>query len=167
MTIWLLGFCCLVLLGAVTWQWLQRPFVHRKIETRDLGTFLETLLVRGFDQGLLVIRPPGKRDERFVQFAKYIEEGRRGLQFAFPDSTWSAHMYGEVKDLLRSLDVPFEERGTEETTTRSFILVDLGEDLETAQTIAESAVHEVFGLADDAKLRVTLSNISPADSGPP
>lgn len=162
----LVGFL-LVLIVLSAWKWLSGAYVHRNVTTDKLGPFFETLLVRGLDGGLLVLRPPGKEDERFLQFAKYVRNGERGLQFAFPDSPWSRHLYCDMKRLLDSLGVPVFERSTDTSATPSFLLVDLNEDVETAERIAKAAIAEIFELPEGVGMRATLQDISPKSAGPP
>lgn len=162
--IWIVSAAMLVIVFGALWVWMRKPLVHKGLAPRDLRPYLETLLKRGHDRGLLFIRPgSSKEEERFLQFAKYLENGIAGLQFAFPDATWSAHLYGDVRDEVESLGLEATELSTGDPRTRKFLIVDLGQDLEAAQRLVEAVLARAFHVHLDGSVSATFENVSPHD----
>ncbi|HEV8123071.1 MAG TPA: hypothetical protein VGP80_02425 [Gemmatimonadales bacterium] len=131
-----------------------------EIEQGDLARLLGMLLERGYDLGFLVFELPG--DERFVEFSKYMKEGRRvGIQLDFPLSPWSEPYYDQVKSLLESRRVPYTVEDTPDGPVREFIQVDFGQDVAAAAATAKDIFDRVFRVDPTVRLTADMEYIAP------
>jgi hypothetical protein len=86
-----------------------------------------------------------------------------GIEFAFPLSPWSEQYYERLKQHLGERGITYRVERTGRLDTREFLNVDVATDLDRAETVARSALHDIFGLASDASVDVHYENVSPRD----
>lgn len=162
---WVLAVVAILLVFVALWQWGRRPAVH-KVAVADLRKYLQVLLRRGYPGGFMIIRERDKKNgqKRFIQFSKYVASpGRIGIELAFPLSGWSQEYYEQLKELLGVRGITYRVERTGRSDTREFLNVDFARDLDQAESIAQSALHDVFGLAGDSVVDVHYENVSPHD----
>ncbi len=115
----------------------RKPLKH-KIRSKDLERQLSVLLWRGYDRGLMFIEPPvNRRDKRFLQFAKYLEEDNvAGIQFAVPRAAWSARYFEALKQVLDENEIENLLTLVEDGDTSAFLLVDVKKDVRKGAEVA-------------------------------
>ena len=164
MSAWLI-FMLLAAVGVLLlWQYGQRPRRYRNVQVGELARFIQTLLKRGYQGGLLILETKTSRsDRRFLQFSKYIrEDGRAGLEFGFPNAPWSRAYYDALRRELDAKGVAFTLQDTGRHDTTQFLVVDLERDVTKAQRVAELAVPIVFGGASTG-FQAHYENVSAMD----
>lgn len=151
------------LLAAVFVYRRPRPREHmEEIGLGDLRRLIAMLLERGYDLGFLVFELPG--EERFVEFSKYIKEGRKqGIQLDFPLSRWSEPYYDQVKSLLESRRVPYTVEDTPDGPVREFIQVDFAHDVDGAAVTAKEIFERVFRVEPGVRLTADMEYVAPKD----
>ena len=149
---------------ALLWHWAKQPRKYKGLQVGDLRRLLTTLLHRGYDGGFLMINVQGpSRDPRFIQFSKYVGNKKVGLQFDFPLAMWSQPSHERLKQNLSQKGVDFRLEKTFRHDTKEFLTIDLAQDLDMAEKVAEVALFDAFGLDKRALLEAFFVNVSPKD----
>jgi hypothetical protein len=153
----------IVVVGLLLFMWRhgRRPYRYKNVEASHLKRFMETLLNRGYQGGLLILETKDNgREGRFLQFAKYIHgDGHSGLEFGFPLAPWSRPYYAALRKNLETDGVKFRLEDTGRQDTEQFLLVDLGKDMRIAQRVADIAIETVFG-SKSSTFQAHYENIS-------
>ncbi len=160
---WLIALIGAVVgVGLFLWWYGQRPYRYKNIQRNKLARFLETLLHRGYQGGLLILETKRSGPERkFLQFSKYIgQDGRAGLEFGFPLAVWSRPYYDVLRKELEAEGIRFQLHDTGRQDTLQFLVVDIGPDVALAQRVADLAVHTVFG-STHSSFQAFYQNVSP------
>jgi hypothetical protein len=150
---------CLIVASALyaVYRYATTPITWT-VHARELLVYIDRLLRRGYDGSFVTISEPGT--ERFVQFAKYIKgQGRIGLEFAFPRTTWSEPYYDDLRLLLLQHGVALEKRSVNTPPTTEFLTVDCGRDTDLAFKITSIALG-LFRVPSEKPLRVWFSHLS-------
>jgi len=119
---------------------------YKKTRIEDFPRFLGSLMVQFDDGGLLFFQHEGS--DRFLQFVKYIQDGKESLNFGFPDAPWSRMYFDRVKECLQSGNISFEITKTEREDTRSFLDVYDISSIEEASKISILVI-QAMGLSSE------------------
>ncbi|MEM7049910.1 MAG: hypothetical protein AAF604_09625 [Acidobacteriota bacterium] len=154
--IWLV----LVLGGLVfVWWLLNGPGVNRKVSQMDLEIYLDILYRCGFPNSTAVITIPRRRE--FIQFRRrFLDDGTTDIQLGFPLASWSSGYYENFVKLVERGKIAYFTESTEEGTVTQFTLINFNGDLHRAGDLARRILREVFGVEEDVKVTVELSNCS-------
>ena len=150
---------------AAAYYWLRLPAVHH-VKVTALRKYLEVLLRRGLQGGVMLVRPASGSggQERYIQFAKYIRTpGSIGIELAFPLSPWSEAYYPVLREALQHRDIYARIERTKRADTPEFLNIDFGADLAKADGVAHLILHDIFQLSPESTVRVTFENVSPKD----
>lgn len=147
----LIGVIVLILLIVVLW-FLNRPPRFRRSVNDDLSRFFKTLLYSNYETSFLVIEAPNKH--RFVQFARYQQGRKAGMQFDFPLAPWSEKYYEKLQRTLHDKGIDFETEPTSEKVVLSFITIDFKQDWEGAMEFAKLVLLEVFGMQPNDRIKI-------------
>jgi hypothetical protein len=161
-------FAVLALLALLAgfWIWLGRPAAHT-VKSNELKPYIAALLRRGYSGGFMIIGErgfgrPGRR--RFLQYSKYISApGVYGLEMAFPLARWSREDFDTARDVVSRKGLRHRVERTGRSDTEEFLNVDIGRDVDAADDLAQSLIHEVFGMAVGTRLTVRFFDVSPHD----
>lgn len=145
-------------------HWGMKPVKHKNVSLRQLEKYLQVLLRRGYDGGLMFIQPPsGSREEWFLQFRKYLYGESAGLQFGFPQAPWSERYYSRLKEVLAGAGVPYHIQKAGEFEVKEFAIADISRDLDQGVQIVRLVLEDVFGRDPDGVVEVYFRAISPKD----
>lgn len=150
---------------AVVWRIGLRPYRHRGVYPDRIELFLQTLLKRGFDGGVLVFEVMERsKTRRFIQFAKRITApGVIGIEFGFPNAPWSRQYFEPMCNSLASAGFSVRVTQTGRDDTSAFLTVNLGSDLSAAVRLVDVALKQVLRVTESARIDALLTHVSPRD----
>ena len=156
------GILALSLLGIFLYRQRHQSVQADDIGLADLRRCLDTLLARGYDLGFVCFTIPN--DQRFVEFSKYVREGRViGLTMDFPRASWAGPYYERVKGLLEARSLPYTVEDTPDGPVPEFIQVDVGGDTGLAADIAREIFLRVYDSDERIRLSAEFEHINPLD----
>lgn len=145
----------------VLWKRGKKPYKHIGVSQDDLKRFLETLLFRGYDNGVMYVQMPNKIK---LEFSKYVnEKNLASIQFSFPLAEWSKSYYDRFKAVLIENDVKFKVRKIQKEEALELLLVDFKQDIEFGQKLARLVFRDLFGLKDGDNVDIYFENVSARD----
>ena len=150
---YLISIITLLFIVIVLWKRGKKPYKHLGISQGDLKRFLETLLFRGYPNGMMYVELPNKVK---LVFSKYLNETNSvGIQFSIPLTEGPAS-YGErVKAIFEDNEVGFEVK-----KIQKLLIVDLKQDVELGQNLARLVFENLFRLKDSDKVDLYFENVS-------
>ena len=116
----------------------SRTKYYKAVTFEDFPRFLASLMVQFSDGGLLFFNHEGS--ERFLQFTKYIHDGKESLHFGFPDAPWSRDFFESIKKKFLDEKIHFSVVATHSEPTKAFIDVADIPSIEQATTISRLAM---------------------------
>lgn len=158
-----IGIAVFAFLFFLAWHGSKPAKSRLNIAQGDWRKYMETLLHRGYDKGLMMVEAPdGKRS---MQFIKCITENDVFLQFQFPRTRWSAEYFTPLQEILNQRNYhsriwsvsPEDKLGPE---IDQVILVFLAQDLEHAIALAKLVLLEVFKLDASDEAIIWYRNVS-------
>jgi len=139
----------------------QAPRV-RTIRQDEVGAYLELLLRRGYDAGVVALTLPD--DERFVSVTKYYRSTEdTGLELDFPRAAWSERYYPGVRALLDRERHPGEVVKTPGGPVEEYLRVDCGRDVALATMLVLAILREVFGIPEGQAIVAELQQVAISD----
>ena len=140
----LAGAAILGTICGLMWWGTRIPMPHRNLTSKRLEALLDVLLQKGSTSGRLIIDVKGS--DKFIQFEKYVDGSRQGVQLAFPKSPWSEDFYEGVRHVVRLRRLPFNIVMTSrDAPTTEFIIAELETDVQKAQELASTLLIDVLG----------------------
>mgnify|MGYP001558377768 CR=1 FL=1 len=160
----LLTFLCALIVAALVLFWFfgRRPYKNKNISQKEIATYIQLLLDRGFDGGVLVIEVP--KTHYFVQFSKYIiRPGVVGLRLSFPRAPWSEELFAGMRRLVEEKGYFYRLENVEKGNVSGFLVVDLKTAVDKATELTQLILARIFTLDSLQTVDITCWNISHLD----
>lgn len=138
-----------VLLIVAAYLWVLSKGIARRDD--DLYVAFEGLVECPSESPFLLINRVFGRE--FLQFERYVIDGRSGIRLVFPIRQWSLR-YEER--LIQELRVAGFEYNIVQGEGGHFITVDFGSDSSAAQRCSQTILRNVFGFSSRSMYRVHL-----------
>ena len=142
-----------ITLTIILLHWYLKQPIHHKIKRLQIKKYVDDFLLQLGNGAILIINH--KKSNKFIQFAKYIDNNITNLTFGFPNAPWSKSYYPKVISVLKEKGYTIEEENINTEPVTSFIRIDFIKNSDEATKIAYLAL-DIMEINPDEELSATL-----------
>ncbi len=154
--VWIIIILAVICIGLLILRGVKGP-AHT---LESISKPIEDLLVRGYDDGFLIIDASGTN--YFIQLRKYIiTSDNYGIELSFPKADWSKNFFIQLIDYCDRSGIKYSlSKEDSMKNALEFLHIDFGKDVNKAHGLIKKIITEIFGLSKSTKLFVRLENAS-------
>ena len=154
--VWIIIILAVICIGLLILRGVKGP-AHT---LESISKPIEDLLVRGYDDGFLIIDASGTN--YFIQLRKYIiTSDNYGIELSFPKAEWSKKFFIQLIDYCDRSGIKYSlSKEDSMKNALEFLHIDFGKDVNKAHGLIKKIITEIFGLSKSTKLFVRLENAS-------